>query len=74
MNKLQRYLPNAGGNAAKLVKDKARWMASRAERWDWDKMRWPDGSRIEVKDRKDVMENVYNTLATDGASKIDAKA
>jgi len=74
MSKLSRYLPNAGNNAAKLVKDKAAWLASRADRWDWDRMRWPDGSRIEVKDRKDVMEHVYNTLSTDGASKIDPKA
>lgn len=74
MQKLQRYLPNAGNNAAKLVKDKSKWMASRADRWDWDKMRWPDGSRIAVEDRKAVMESVYNTMATDGASKIDPKA
>ncbi len=74
LKKLQRYLPNAGSNAAKLVKDEARWFATRAERWDWDRMRWPDGSVIEVADRPAVMKAVYETLSTDGGNKIDAAA
>lgn len=74
MKKLQRYLPNAGGNAAKLIKNEAQWFATRATRWDWDRMRWPDGTMIEVKDRQGVMKAVYDTLSTDGANKIDPKA
>ena len=74
MKRLQRYLPQPNASIAKLVRKEADWMKTRAERWDWERMRWPDGSPIEVADRPDVIKNIYQTLSTDGASKIDAKA
>lgn len=74
MRKLTRYLPQSGMNAAKIVKDKEKWMKSRMDRWDWARMRWPDGSPIDVADRPSIIENVYKTLSTDGATKIDPAA
>lgn len=74
MKKLKNYLPNPGNNAAKLMKNASNWYATRAERWDWDRMRWPDGSPIATADREGVMKAVYETYTTDGANKIDAKA
>lgn len=42
--------------------------------WDWDRMRWPDGSRIEPKDYDAVIEQVFKTKTLDGANKLDPKA
>lgn len=74
MRKLQRYVPNAANNVAKLTKDEAKWFATREARWDWDRMRWPDGSVIAKEDRAEVMQKVFETLSTDGMNKIDPKA
>lgn len=74
MKRLDRYLPQAQ-NAVKLVKaGRERWIEVHMERLDWNKTRWPDGSTIAVSDRQRVLENVFDTLTTDGANKIDATA
>lgn len=74
MNRLDRYLPQAQ-NAVKLTKaGKARWVSRHMDALDWNKTRWPDGSPIEPSQRQAVLENVFDTLSTDGASKIDPKA
>lgn len=39
--------------------------------WDWERMRWPDGRRIEPAERASVIDQVYRTKALDGANKID---
>ena len=44
------------------------------DHWDWDRMRWPDGTRIDIKEREAVIDNVYRTKALDGANKIDDKS
>jgi hypothetical protein len=75
MKKLQRYLPQPDMAVAKLVKQGFEaWKKTRADRWDWDRMRWPDGTVIAVEDRDALIKNIYDTLSTDGASKIDDKA
>lgn len=38
---------------------------------DWDKMRWPSGDKIKPAEREDLLRNIYETLKTDGAAKID---
>lgn len=42
------------------------WVADHMGWLDWDKMRWPDGSRIEPADRNRVLGEVYDTLKTGG--------
>lgn len=71
MGKLRNYLPSPDQNGVKLSLNREKWISTRMDRWDWDRMRWPDGTRIEVKDRPGVIEAVYDTKALDGANKID---
>jgi len=73
MKKLANYIPQSA-NAVKLVQNEAAWRASRADRWDWNRMRWPDGSPIDVAERPALMKDIFATLTTDGATKIDPKA
>lgn len=74
MKRLDRFLPQAQ-NAVKLVKaGKARWTQVHMDRLDWNRTRWPDGSAIPPAERQRVLEQVYDTLTTDGANKIDATA
>lgn len=74
MNRLQRYLPQ-GQNAVKLAKAGfERWAQVHLDALDWNNMRWPDGTLIEPAQRMDVLRNVYDTMSTNGASKIDANA
>lgn len=72
LRKLQRYLPHGANNPAKLIREEKKWFDTRMDRWDWDRMRWPDGSPIDAKDRAGVMKAVYETYSKDGANKIDA--
>lgn len=74
MRKLQRYVPQPNKSIAKLFRNAEAWKATRAERWDWNKMRWPDGSPIDVKDRAELIDGLFDTFTTDGAVNIDAKA
>lgn len=74
MNRLDRYLPQ-GQNAVRMAKAGfERWSAVHMDALDWGRMRWPDGSLIEPEARMDVLRNVYDTLSTNGASKIDQSA
>jgi len=74
MTKLAKYIPQSQ-NAVKMVKaGEGRWVEVHMRSLDWDKTRWPDGSVIPPQDRLKVLRNVYNTLSTNGASKIDASA
>lgn len=70
------YLPHAANNIAKLNKAgaEAAWKRTRADRWDWDRMRWPDGSPIAPADRPSVVDFVFETMSSDGANKTDVNA
>lgn len=75
MRKLSSYRLPQGQSAAKLVKQGLdTWKEVHMRALDWDSMRWPDGRPIDPKDRERVLDNVYNSLSTNGASKIDPAA
>lgn len=71
-----RGIKNAKSLKAKDLQPAAfkRFQAIAREHWDWDRMTWPDGSRIEPKDREAVIEQVFRTKTLDGANKLDPKA
>lgn len=74
MNKLANYVPQSQ-NAVKLVKaGRAKWVSDHIDALDWDRTRWPDGSIIPPDQRQKVLEGVFDTISTNGASKIDANA
>lgn len=74
MAKLSRYLPQSQ-NAVRLVKaGRDAWTQQHLNDIDWNKTRWPDGSLIPADQRQDVLDRVFDTLTTDGASKIDPTA
>lgn len=74
MQRLNRYIPQSQ-NAVKMVKaGKERWVEAHMKALDWSATRWPDGTPIPAADRKGVLERVYDTLTTDGASKLDETA
>ena len=68
---LDKYIPQAQNSVKVGRAGKDKWIADHQQWLDWDKMAWPDGSRIEPGDRQRVLEDVWSTLATDGAHKID---
>ncbi len=71
MNRLERYLPQ-GQNAVRMVKGgEARWTRMHMDALDWEKTRWPDGTKVKPKERLDLLKTIYRTQTTDGASKID---
>ncbi|RTL04995.1 hypothetical protein EKK58_09315 [Candidatus Dependentiae bacterium] len=74
MRKMKNYLPQPTTSTHKLTSNKEAWIKSRAERWDWDKMRWPDGSKIEPNERAELMETIFETQTLDGANKVDPTA
>lgn len=71
MNRLKNYIPQSM-NAVKMVKaGKANWVKNHMDLLDWNKTRWPDGKMIPAAQRQKVLEGVFDTLTTDGASRID---
>lgn len=75
LRKLKNYRLPQGQSAAKLVKAGFEtWSKFHMNALDWAAMRWPDGSPIAPEAREDILRNVYNTLSTNGASKIDTNA
>lgn len=77
MRKLQRYIPQSR-SIAKVVQnggeDGADFVKFHMGATDWDRTRWPDLSVIDPADRPKVLKDIYDTYATDGATKIDATA
>lgn len=74
MRKLARYIPQSM-NSVKIAKaGKNEWVRVHMDAIDWTETRWPNGLTIEPGQRQAVLERVFDTLATDGANKIDAKA
>lgn len=62
-------------SSARMIKEKyAAFEAREFDLWNWDAMRWPDGSPIEPGLRKEYMRHVYETKTTNGANKIKAEA
>lgn len=74
MRRLDRYIPQSQ-NAVKIMRaGEAKWVDAHMNAVDWNNTRWPDGTMIRPEQRLDVLKQVYNTLVSDGANKIDAKA
>ncbi|MCK5133516.1 MAG: hypothetical protein KAR40_15355 [Candidatus Sabulitectum sp.] len=75
LRKRKDYRLPQGQSAAKLIKTGfAKWRDVHMRALDWDKMRWPDGSPIDPVDHGRILTDVYKTLSTNGASKIDTKS
>lgn len=53
-----------GGRKAFIERHMNDWL-------DWDRMRWPDGSRIAPEERADVLGRVFDTLSTGGKTNIN---
>lgn len=74
MRRLDKYVPQ-GQNAVKMMRaGPDRWIDTHMNAVDWNNTRWPDGRTIPADQRREVLRNVYETLTSDGANKIDAKA
>lgn len=74
MRRLKGYMPQAQNSVQLTKAGFKKWADMHITRVDWDKTRWPDGGVIPPEQRMDVLKTVYDTLTTDGASKIDATA
>lgn len=74
MRKLSKYIPQQQ-SAAKLTRaGKADWVETHMRAVDWDNTRWPDGTMILAEQRQDVLETVFDTLVSDGATRLDTSA
>lgn len=74
MRKLDRYIPQQQNSVKMMRAGETKWVDKHMDAIDWNNTRWPDGTMIPPEARRDVLSNVYKTLMTDGASKIDPKA
>jgi ribosomal protein L13E len=71
LRKLQNYIMPQKQNAVKVTRAGAKQWIEDHDGWvDWGKMRWPDGDVIEVSERQGLLNEIYSTFATDGATKI----
>ena len=68
---LENYVMPQKQNAVKVTRAGAQqWVKQHMDWLDWGKMRWPDGDVIEPAERTELLNNIYSTFATDGATKI----
>jgi len=74
MRKLDRYIPQQQNSVKILKAGEDVWVRDHLDAVDWNETRWPDGTMIAPAERESVMRNVYKTLSTNGANKIDDKA
>lgn len=74
MRRLDRYIPQSQNSIKMLRAGEARWVDTHMNALDWNNTRWPDGTMIAPGDRQRVLSEVYKTITTDGAHKIDTKA
>lgn len=73
--KLADWAMPQGQSAVKLLKEGFEaWRDVHMKALDWGKMAWPDGSPIPAADREKVLREVYKTLSTGGANKIEPGA
>ena len=74
MRKLDRYIPQQQNSVKILRAGEYVWVRDHLDAVDWNETRWPDGTAIAPGERESVLRNVYKTLSTNGANKIDDKA
>ncbi len=65
------HLPQFQARGAISKAGEAKWVDDHLNWLDWEKVRRPDGSRIPVAERADVLAKVYKTIKDDGANKIE---
>lgn len=71
MRKLHDYIMPQKQNPVKVTKATPKaWIEQHMQWLDWDKMRWPNGDVIEPSERWNLLNEIYTTFATDGATKI----
>lgn len=63
------HVPQSVSPAA-IMKNVNAYKADLMDRLDWDRMRWPDGSRISPARRAEIVDEVYRTQSSGGANKI----
>lgn len=66
---LENYIPQKSNSAAVLKAGYDSWKA--VQRWDWDRMSWPNGEPIAEAQRPAVMRAVYDTISSNGKNKLD---
>lgn len=74
MTRLSRYIPQSQNAVRMVQRGKGAWVQDHLDAIDWNKTRWPDGSAIPPERRQDVLNSVFDTMASDGANKIDPTA
>lgn len=71
MVKLKDWRLPQSTSIAKLVKaGRDEWKAFHMQALDWARMEWPNGAPIKEADRPRVLDDVYNTLSSDGENQI----
>lgn len=72
LQRLDTYFMPQKQNAVSVVNAPfEKWRDDHIGWLDWDRMTWPDGSPILVNERNAMLRDVYNTLSTDGGTKVD---
>lgn len=74
MTKLKNYIPQSQNAVRMAQAGEGRWVSHHIDLLDWNKTRWPDGSEIPADQRVKVLTEVYRTMTSDGANKIDPTA
>jgi hypothetical protein len=74
MTKLARYVPQSMNAVKMTLAKEGKWVADHMRALDWNRTRWPDGSIIPPDQRERVLQQVYRTMTSDGANKIDPTA
>lgn len=74
MTRLSRYIPQSMNSVKMTLAGEGKWVADHMDALDWNRTRWPDGSVIPPDQRAKVLGEVYKTMTTDGANKIDPTA
>jgi hypothetical protein len=74
MRKLDRYIPQSTNSVKLALAGQDVYVKAAMRAMDWNTTRWPDGTMIDPAEREGFLKEVYNTLASNGASKIDPKA
>lgn len=73
--KLDTYFMPQRQNAVKVsAVERGEWIDDHMQWVDWSRMRWPDGSPIAAADRPALLNHVYETLSTDGKTRIEPGA
>ena len=74
MNRVKNYLPQQQNTVKVSRAGEGTWVKMHLDTLDWEVTRWPDGTRIKPEQREEVLKRIFETISTDGASKLDPTA